>query len=131
MYARKVMIVDRDVSTQKKMAGFFEKSNYEVTTTASAAYAIAQIVRKNQPIVILGDSFEEKIAAVDVIALMRRCNKDLRIILVSDDSSLETLRRIREDGIFYHALKPVNQEDNEELISVVEYALGGAPLIVN
>jgi DNA-binding NtrC family response regulator len=131
MYARKVMIVDRDVSTQKKMAAFFEKSNYEVTTTASAAYAIAQIVKKNQPIVILGDSFEEKIAAVDVIALMRRCNKDLRIILVSDDSSLETLRRIREDGIFYHALKPVNQEDNEELISVVECALGSAQLIVN
>lgn len=131
MYARKVMIVDRDVSAQKKMAAFFEKSNYEVTTTASAAYAIAQIVRKNQPIVILGDSFEEKISAVDVIVLMRRCNKDLRIILVSDDSSLETLRRIREDGIFYHALKPVNQEDNEELISVVEYALGGAALIAN
>ena len=131
MYARKVMIVDRDVSTQKKMAAFFEKSNYEVTTTTSAAYAIAQIVKKNQPIVILGDRFEEKISAVDVIALMRRCNKDLRIILVSDDSSLDTLRRIREDGIFYHALKPVNQEDNEELISVVEYALGGARLSVN
>jgi len=131
MYARKVMIVDRDVSAQKKMAEFFEKSNYEVTITSSAAYAIAQIVRKNQPIVILGDRFEEKISAVDVIALMRRCNKDLRIILVSDDSSLETLRRIREDGIFYHALKPVNQEDNEELISVVEYALGGASLIAN
>lgn len=131
MYARKVMIVDRDVSTQKKMAAFFEQSNYEVTTTASAAYAIAQIVKKNQPIVILGDRFEEKISAVDVIALMRRCNKDLRIILVSDDSSLDTLRRIREDGIFYHALKPVNQEDNEELISVVEYALGGARLSVN
>lgn len=131
MYARKVMIVDRDVSTQKKMAAFFEKSNYEVTTTASAAYAIAQIVKKNQPIVILGDRFEEKISAVDVIALMRRCNKDLRIILVSDDSSLDTLRRIREDGIFYHALKPVNQEDNEELISVVEYALGGARLSVS
>jgi len=129
MYARKVMIVERDVSAQKRMAEFFEKSNYEVTTTASAAYAIAQIVRKNQPIVILGDRFEEKISAVDVIALMRRCNKDLRIILVSDDSSLETLRRIREDGIFYHALKPVNQEDNEELIAVVECALGGAQLI--
>lgn len=131
MYARKVMIVDRDVSTQKKMAEFFKKSNYEVITTDSAAYAIAQIVRKNQPIVILGDSFEEQISAVDVIALMRRCNKNLRIILVSDDSSLETLRRIREDGIFYHALKPVNQEDNEELMSVVECALSGAQLIVN
>lgn len=125
MYARKILIADRDSIARKKMAEFFKNSNYEVETTGSAAYAIAQIVRKHQPIVILGDAFEEKIASVDVIALMRKCNKNLRIILVSDDSSLETLRRIREDGIFYHALKPVNQEDNEELRSVVECAIGG------
>jgi hypothetical protein len=55
--------------------------------------------------------------------LMRKCNKNLRIILISDDSSLETLRRIREDGIFYHALKPHCQEDNEELRSAVECAV--------
>lgn len=131
MYARKIMIVNRDVSAQKKMAEFFKNSNYDVETTDSAAYAIAQIVRKNQPIVILGDTFEEEISAIDVIALMRRCNRNLRIILVSDDSSLETLRRIRKDGIFYHALKPVNEQDNEELMSVVECALGGAQLIVS
>lgn len=131
MYARKVMIVNRDVTARKKMADFFTNSNYDVETTDSAAYAIAQIVRKNQPIVILGDTFEEEISAVDVIALMRRCNRNLRIILISDDSSLETLRRIREDGIFYHALRPVNQEDNEELMSVVECALGGTQLVVS
>jgi hypothetical protein len=73
----------------------------------------------------LGDSFEEKIAPADVIALMRKCNKDLRIILVSDDSSLETLRRMRADGIFYHALKPHSLEDNEELRAAVESACDG------
>ena len=76
-------------------------------------------------LVILGDAFEEKIASVDVIALMRKCNKNLKIILISDDSSLETLRRIRKDGIFYHALKPHDSEDNEELRSVVECAVEG------
>ena len=119
---RKILIVDRDKAARQKLADFFENSHYEVETTASAAYAIAKIVQKNEPIVILGDSFEEKIASVDVIALMRKCNKNLRIILVSDDSSLETLKWIRKDGIFYHALKPHNQEDNEELRSAVEYA---------
>ncbi len=63
------------------------------------------------------------IAPADVIALMRKCNKNLRIILISDDSSLETLRRIREDGIFYHALKPHSEEDNAELLNVVECAV--------
>ena len=125
MKARKILIADRDVTARKKMAEFFENSHFEVETTASAAYAIAKIVQKQEPIVILGDSFEEKIASVDVIALMRKCNKNLRIILVSDDSSLETLRRVREDGIFYHALKPHSLEDNEELRSVVECAVEG------
>ncbi|MDX2481283.1 MAG: response regulator [Desulfuromusa sp.] len=122
MKTRKILIADRDKTARKELAGFFENSHYEVETTASAAYAIAKIIQKNEPIVILGDSFEEKIASVDVIALMRKCNKNLRIILVSDDSSMETLRRIREEGIFYHALRPHNQEDNEELGSVVECA---------
>ena len=125
MRARKILIADQDSKARKQMAEFFKNSNYEVETTGSAAYAIAKIVKKHEPIVILGDAFEEKIASVDVIALMRKCNKNLRIILVSDDSSLETLRRVREDGIFYHALKPHNQEDNEELRSVVECAVDG------
>ena len=123
MKARKILIADKDSVARKQMAEFFENSHFEVETTASAAYAIAKIVQKHEPIIILGDSFEEKIASVDVIALMRKCNKDLRIILVSDDSSLETLRRIREDGIFFHALKPHSQEDNEELRSAVECAV--------
>ncbi len=125
MKARKLLIADGDAKARRQMADFFENSHYEVETTASAAYAIAKIVQNHEPLVILGDSFEEKIASVDVIALMRKCNKNLRIILVSDDSSLETLRRIREDGIFYHALKPHSLEDNEELRSVVECAVEG------
>jgi len=118
--ARKILIADNDNAARQQLANFFENSHYEVETTASAAYAIAKIVQKNEPIVILGDSFEEKIASADVIALMRKSNKNLRIILVSDDSSLETLSSIREDGVFYHALKPHNQADNEELRCAVE-----------
>lgn len=125
MKTRKILIADQDKVARKELAAFFENSHYEVETTASAAYAIAKIVQKNEPIVILGDSFEEKIASADVIALMHKCNKNLQIILISDDSSLETLRRIREDGIFYHALRPHSQEDNEELRSVVECAVKG------
>ena len=118
--ARKILIADKDNAARQQLANFFKNSHYEVETTTSAAYAIAKIVQKNEPIVILGDSFEEKIASADVIALMRKSNKNLRIILVSDNSSFETLSSIREDGTFYHALKPHNQADNEKLRCAVE-----------
>lgn len=125
MKARKILIVDKDPKARKKLAEFFQESNYQVDTTGSAAYVVAHIVQKNQPIVLLGSKFEEKISAADVISLLRECNKKLSIILISDENSPEMLRRIREEGIFYHALKPHNREDNEELRSVVECAVGG------
>jgi CheY-like chemotaxis protein len=117
---RKILIVDNDGPSRKQLVELFASSQYEVETTTSAAYAIAKIVQKQEPIVILGDSFEEVITSADVIALMRKCNNNLQIIQVSDDSSLETLRRMSGDGAFYLATKPQNLEDNEELRSAVE-----------
>jgi len=125
MQARKILIVDKDPKERQKLADFFQESNYQVDTTGSAAFLVAHIIQKNQPIVLLGSRFEEKISAAEVISLLRECNKNLNIILISDENSPEMLRRIREKGIFYHALKPQSREDNEELMSVVECAVEG------
>lgn len=119
---KKILIVDKDTATRQQLVDFFENSHYEVETTVSAAYAIANIVQKNEPIIILGDAFEEQIVPADVVALMRKWNKDLQIISISDNSSLEILRQIREDGICYQALNPQNLEDNEKLCSTVNHA---------
>jgi DNA-binding NtrC family response regulator len=123
MNARKILIADKDPAARRKLADFFLESNYQVETTGSAAYVVARIIQKQQPIVLLGSRFEEKISAADVISLLRECNKELRIILVSDEDSPEMLRKVREEGIFYHALTPQSREDNEELRSVVECAV--------
>lgn len=125
MNARKILIADKDPAAREQLAGFFQESNYQVDTTGSAAYVVAQIIKKNEPIVLLGSKFDEKISAADVVSLLRSCNKNLSIILISDENSPERLRRIREEGIFYHALKPQSLADNEELRSVVECAAGG------
>lgn len=125
MYVRKIMIVNDDKQGRKGMEEYFSGCHYEVEGTSSAAYAIARIVQGNNPIVILGDSFEETISPLDVTALMKRCNKHLNIILVSDNSSLESLRHIREEGIYYHSLKPMNTEDMEEIKLVIDYATKG------
>ena len=123
MKARNLLIVDNDRKSRSSLRKLFGDTHYDVDTTSSAAYAIAKIVQGNDPIVILGDRFEETINVADVVALMKRCNQKLKIILISDDSSLELLKKMREDGIFYHAFKPYDKEDNEELISAVQSAI--------
>lgn len=131
MQARKILIVDKDPKARQRLADFFQESNYQVDTTGSAAFLVAHIIKKNQPIVLLGSSFEEKISPAEVVTLLRECNKYLHIILISDANSPKMLRKVREKGIFYHALKPQCREDEEELRSVVECALNdlGAALI--
>jgi DNA-binding NtrC family response regulator len=119
------LVVDKDKSALQQLTDFFDDSHFEVETTSSAAYAIAKIVQKNEPIVILGDSFEETISSSDVVALMHKSNKDLHVILLSDNSSLAILNNIREGGNFHHGLKSHNQETNEGLRSAVECAVEG------
>jgi len=72
-------------------------------------------------VVLLGSEFDE-LTAADLIPLLKKCNRRLTIILVSADTSLPLIRKLRSEGIFYHALKPVNGEDKEELRKAVECA---------
>lgn len=130
MKARKILIVDKDPVARQQLADFFQESHYHVETSSSAAFLVAHIIQKNQPIVLLGSSFEEKISVAEVVSLLKKVNKGLNIILISDEKSPEVLRRIREEGIFYHALKPQCREDNEELRSVVECAEGNLGAIL-
>jgi hypothetical protein len=53
---------------------------------------------------------------------LRKCSPDLGIILVSDETTLSEMRRFRREGIFYHALRPVDQAGLEELLQAVHCA---------
>jgi len=115
MKARKILIVDNDRNNRASLIEAFKDTHYEVHCTTSAAYAIAKIIQGNSPIVMLSDTFEENISVNDVVAIMKKCNRNLKIILIADDTSLETLKKLREEGIFYHSLKPHTQSDFNEL----------------
>lgn len=119
---RKILIADQSADERTRLEAFFSAAPFVVESTASAAYAIAQIVRHQDPIVILGDAFEEEITTSEVIALMRKCNKNLSIIQVSDDGFSETLQKIRESALSCEP-KGHNQKENREISHMVESAV--------
>jgi len=69
----------------------------------------------------LGNEFDE-VAASDLIPLLKKCNRELTIIFVSSDASLPLIRKLRNEGIFYHALPPLEPTDQQELKQAVECA---------
>ena len=123
MLARTLLIVDGNKTTRNETKSFFKNTNYNVESTSSAAYAIAKIVQGHNPLVILGETFEEIISSADVIALMRRCNKQLKIVLISDNNSLDSLKQIYQDGILYHSLSIQTDEDRNDLLQVINHAI--------
>jgi DNA-binding NtrC family response regulator len=116
-----ILIVDEDKDSRKLMAEMFIEAGYSVTVTGSVANALYGILKKTSQVVVLGSKFDE-LTAADIIPLLKQCNRNLPIILIAADTSLGLLRKLRCEGIFYHALKPVDAEDREEIRQAVHCA---------
>jgi DNA-binding NtrC family response regulator len=126
-----LLIADEDRENRDQVAELFLDADYEVVAADSVDVMIGDILKKNARVVLLGSVFDS-IPAGELIPILKRCNRDLTIILISDEESLPLLRKFRREGIFYHALKPaevrdrVKEGDREELLQAVRCAFNSA-----
>jgi DNA-binding NtrC family response regulator len=120
-----LLIADEDLATRKQMAELFIDAGYQVTVPTSLAGALYGILKKTVKVVLLSTRFDE-LLATELIPLLKQCNRDLTIILVASELPLALLRKARHEGIFYHALKPAQPGDEEELRQVVKCAFDKA-----
>jgi len=65
-------------------------------------------VREEKADILLLDDDLEGIPAYDLIPLVKRINSRLPIIALSEDSSLEMSKKVRLQGIFFLAMKPID-----------------------
>ncbi|HSN77485.1 MAG TPA: response regulator [Anaerolineae bacterium] len=121
MNTQGLLIADEDLATRKQMAELFTEAGYEVTAPSSVASALGGILKKTVKVVLLSTRFDE-LMATELIPLLKKCNRDLTIILVASELPLAMLRKARNEGIFYHALKPVQPGDEDELREAVKCA---------
>ena len=116
-----LIIADEDLATRTQLAVMFSNAGYQVSAPSSVADALVGILKKTAKVVLLSTRFDE-VLATELIPLLKKANRDLTIILVASELPLALLRKARHEGIFYHALKPVQPGDEEELRQVVKCA---------
>lgn len=116
-----LLIADRDDDSRKQMAEIFGPGEYQVIEADTVDVVLHEVLKRDVRVVLLGSEFDG-LPARDLIPLLKKCRKDLTIILVSNDESLPLIRRFRREGIFYHSLKPISEDDREELRQVVQCA---------
>jgi len=117
-----LIIADKDLETRKQMANLLIEAGYDVMVTDSAVKAIHCVLKKTAQVVLLGTELDEFTSA-ELVPLLKKCNRKLMIILVADNAPLALIRKVRKEGIFYHALRPVEQEGKEEIRQVVKCAM--------
>ena len=117
-----LLIADKDMETRKQMADLLIDAGYDVTVTNSAARAIDNVLKRTAQVLLIGMEVDEFNSA-ELVPLLKKCNRNLMIILVSDDAPLPLIRKVRKEGIFYHALRPAEPESREELRLAVKCAI--------
>jgi DNA-binding NtrC family response regulator len=122
---RTLLIADEDVQARDSMTQLFGDTEYEVVAANSVDVVMRDVLKKEAQVILLGSTFDN-IPAGDLIPILKLCNQNLTIILVSNEESLPLLRKLRREGIFYHALKPSVREDREELLQAVKCAFENA-----
>ena len=123
MEENSILIADKDTNYLREISEYFKEAGYAVATTDSAVSVMCDILKKHVPVLLLGGDFDKKIGLPHLLQLLKKCNRHLAVIMVSDEESLPMMRTIRQEGIFYHALRPVTEEDREEIKQAVDCAL--------
>lgn len=111
---RGLLIASKNQNACDKLGELFMEDGYQITRTNSVANALEGIINKEIQVVILDGLYDEQ-NMVKLIPLMKKCNRNISIILVTDDIPLGLIRKIRQEGVFYHALSPSSEDHYAEI----------------
>ncbi len=104
-----ILVADKDTEFLKEVTDLFSDAGYTVETTNSAVHVISNILKKQTPVVMLGSDFDKKINLLELAQFLKKCNRHLAVILVSDEAILPIVKRISKEGMCSYALRPVNE----------------------
>lgn len=104
-----ILVADKDTEFLKEVTKLLSEAGYQVETTDSAVHVISSILEKQTPVVMLGSDFDKKINLFELVRFLKKCNRHLAVILVSDEESLPVITRNRKEGVVHYALRPVNE----------------------
>src|SRR6201984_3687447 len=118
-----VLVADDDRSIRTVLTQALGRSGYQVRSTGNAA-TLWRWVEDGEGDLVITDVVMPDENGLDLIPRIKRIRPELRVIVMSAQSTLMTAVKATERGAFEYLPKPF---DLRELVSVVERALTAPP----
>lgn len=109
------LIVDDDDALRGLICWVLRENGYRITEAASGEEALAVFRRERHPIVI-ADIHMDGMNGMELLREIKRINQDTQVIIITGDTSLDTVIRALRAGAHDCLLKPF---DDPDLVSLV------------
>lgn len=116
-----ILIADGNSDYRAGLARLLENDDYAVAAATSVQDTLEYLRRQQPQVVIIGPDLEG-LQAADLIPRLKSVSRKAAIVLVADDPAPQLALRIRQAGIFYHALRPSRPEDATDILQAVKCA---------
>src|SRR5262245_55229665 len=115
----RILVCDDDARVRETIVEAMAAESLDVDTADRAVHAIQRIMHTTYRALIL-DLKLPGLGGLDAIAVVKRFDKSLPIIVMTGHASYEVEQAARAAGIFYYLVKPFNLE---ELVAAVRAAV--------
>lgn len=113
-------MLDSDREAVQRLLRHFGRLGYDIENIEEPSRMVER-VRNDQADALIIAVEAQGIKGYDLLPIIKRINRSIPIIVTSKDDSLEVASRVREHGVFFYAIKPI---DLKEIELVVKNALG-------
>ncbi len=121
--ARTILIADDDRAIRTVLSQALGRSGYQVRATSSAA-TLWRWVEDGEGDLVITDVVMPDENGLDLVPRIRRIRPELRVVVMSAQSTFATALKATQRGAFEYLPKPF---DLKELLAVVERALAAPP----
>jgi len=106
-----ILIADANEEEREYLSISLTAEGYKVETAKASSEIIQKLHNNSDVSVIVMDVNMPEVRAYELIPIVKKINRRIPIIVMSSDDSIDLAREVRQAGIFFYAMKPLNIEE--------------------
>ena len=107
-----VLIMDSDRESVQELTRYLAKAHYRVESVSQPIIMLEKLKREHVDAVII-DVETQGMKGYELIPVLKQARRCIPIIVTSADDSIEVATRVREQGVFFYAIKPLDMHELE------------------